>query len=242
MSTIGGRLKEERKRLGIDQADFGEKCGVSKKSQSNYELDHRSPDALYLAKALEIGVDIHYVLQGTQLTHFQGDNTTRIVDKEALIEAHASNPANKSPERDFAFYMEQLSKLLGKFLPDSDLAIFLNANRNTFSSWKRNNRVPYKELIDFCDNYDFNMNWFFTGKGEIKFNSDKNNEVPEYNPKALDFDLLVKAITEVLLGVETHGKSLTKDSIGKMIAVAYESLIDGKGINQTSVKAMLKLF
>ncbi len=67
MSTnveMGGRIKEERQRIGLAQADFGSKCGVSKTSQFNYESGERSPDAEYLAKAGELAVDVLYVVTG----------------------------------------------------------------------------------------------------------------------------------------------------------------------------------
>lgn len=61
---IGERLRAERHRLGLAQADFGAKCGVSKTSQFNYESGERSPDGEYFYKASELGVDTHYVITG----------------------------------------------------------------------------------------------------------------------------------------------------------------------------------
>lgn len=43
---------------------MAERAGVSKKSQTNYELGHRAPDADYLARLAEAGVDVQYVLTG----------------------------------------------------------------------------------------------------------------------------------------------------------------------------------
>lgn len=60
----GERLRAERHRLGMAQAEFGEKCGVSKTSQFNYEVGERSPDAEYLYKASMLGVDAQYVVTG----------------------------------------------------------------------------------------------------------------------------------------------------------------------------------
>ncbi|WP_431511633.1 XRE family transcriptional regulator [Variovorax sp. DAIF25] len=64
---IGERLKLERQRLGLAQADFGTKAGVSKTSQFNYEAGERSPDAEYLHNAAELGVDITYVITGRRV-------------------------------------------------------------------------------------------------------------------------------------------------------------------------------
>jgi len=62
--VIGDRLREERHRMGLAQAEFGEKCGVSKTSQFNYEAGERSPDGEYFAKANELGVDVTYLITG----------------------------------------------------------------------------------------------------------------------------------------------------------------------------------
>lgn len=63
---IGERLKEERKRLGLNQADFAALLGASKTSQFNYEKGDRSPDAIFLAAAAEQGVDVLYVVTGVR--------------------------------------------------------------------------------------------------------------------------------------------------------------------------------
>lgn len=61
---IGDRLKLERQRIGLGQAEFGAKAGVSKTSQFNYESGERMPDASYLAAAHTMGVDVLYVVTG----------------------------------------------------------------------------------------------------------------------------------------------------------------------------------
>ena len=64
MLNIGERLKEERVRLGFNQAEFAAFAGVAKTSQFNYEKGERSPDAEYLAAVSAQGVDILYVVTG----------------------------------------------------------------------------------------------------------------------------------------------------------------------------------
>ena len=44
--TIGHRLKEERKRLRLNQTDFAALAGVQISAQTNYENDKRQPDAI----------------------------------------------------------------------------------------------------------------------------------------------------------------------------------------------------
>lgn len=67
MLNIGERLREERVRLGYNQADFAAIAGVAKTSQFNYEKGERSPDAAYLAAVSEKGVDVLYVVTGVRL-------------------------------------------------------------------------------------------------------------------------------------------------------------------------------
>jgi len=64
MITLGQRLKEERKRLGMTQPEFAAVGRVEKNTQINYEQDKRSPTADYLLAVAEAGVDTHYVLHG----------------------------------------------------------------------------------------------------------------------------------------------------------------------------------
>lgn len=58
------RIKSERKKLGLTQAEFSEACGVKLRAQSNYEAGKNVPDADYLEKAHELGVDITYLITG----------------------------------------------------------------------------------------------------------------------------------------------------------------------------------
>lgn len=67
METLGERLKSERLRLGLTQTAFGEALGVAKNVQSRYERGDRSPDPLYLAAVIRVGVDVLYVLTGKRL-------------------------------------------------------------------------------------------------------------------------------------------------------------------------------
>ena len=61
---FGARLAEERKRLGLKQAEFAVLAGTDMPKQSLYENDHRALRAAYLARAATTGVDPLYVLTG----------------------------------------------------------------------------------------------------------------------------------------------------------------------------------
>lgn len=63
---IGLRLRAERKRLGLTQAQIGELGGVSLSSQNAYESGTHYPDVRYLAKVAKAGVNIQYVALGSR--------------------------------------------------------------------------------------------------------------------------------------------------------------------------------
>lgn len=66
-SDIGGRLREERERLGLNQAELGTSGGVQKLAQLKYEKGDRAPDADYLEAVAAKGVDVLYVLTGKRV-------------------------------------------------------------------------------------------------------------------------------------------------------------------------------
>lgn len=68
MPTLGGRLREERERLRLSQQELADKCGVTMRSQRNYEKDERLPDAGYLTALQDAGADVTYVLTGDYLS------------------------------------------------------------------------------------------------------------------------------------------------------------------------------
>jgi len=82
--NFGERLKEERRRLGFNQEDFGALGGVTKTTQLNYEKGSRHPDAPYLAAIAENGVDVLYVLTGRRTPALEGSLT----EEEASVLDH----------------------------------------------------------------------------------------------------------------------------------------------------------
>ncbi|SUD65878.1 Helix-turn-helix domain [Pandoraea pnomenusa] len=64
MTTLGERLKQERKRLGLNQEEFAAHGGVKRYAQLNYENGSRKPDSDYLAAVASLGVDVLFVLTG----------------------------------------------------------------------------------------------------------------------------------------------------------------------------------
>jgi len=111
MSDFGDRLRDERKRLGMNLVDFAELGGVKKNAQMNYESGERAPDSNYLCSLLRSGVDIIYVLTG------QRDTLNLTIDEKGVIAGFRSldargkagvialisgiNPVQKSPKNVF---------------------------------------------------------------------------------------------------------------------------------------------
>lgn len=78
MVSFGERLREERERLGMTQAQFGDLAQVTKKTQMLYESGDRSPKADYMAAVAEAGVDVQYLLTGNRLVKTVGGSNGSI--------------------------------------------------------------------------------------------------------------------------------------------------------------------
>lgn len=72
-NDICSRLKEERKRLGLTQAELGAACGASKRTVVEWEKERRIPSDR-LALLAGVGFDTAYVLTGRRLPADGGDD------------------------------------------------------------------------------------------------------------------------------------------------------------------------
>lgn len=64
--SIGSRLREERERLHLSQADFAEKTGVSRNTIVRYESDVTQPSTSFYEVLRSLEIDVDYVLFGLQ--------------------------------------------------------------------------------------------------------------------------------------------------------------------------------
>ena len=80
-------MSEERKRLGLKQAEFAALVGTDVPKQSLYENDRRELRGAYLARLAAAGVDVGYVLTGKRS---EGDWLGE--DATALISAFVALP------------------------------------------------------------------------------------------------------------------------------------------------------
>lgn len=63
----GERIKEERERLGFNQADFAAFAGATRKTLFNWESGAASPNAEALAAWAREGLDVLYVVTGQRI-------------------------------------------------------------------------------------------------------------------------------------------------------------------------------
>ena len=64
MSTYGERLKHERLRLKLTQAQMADAGGVKRQAQGCYERDVSWPRAPYLAAITLLGVEVLFIITG----------------------------------------------------------------------------------------------------------------------------------------------------------------------------------
>jgi transcriptional regulator with XRE-family HTH domain len=84
---FGARLAEERKRLGLKQAEFASLVGTDVPKQSLYENDRRELRADYLARLAAAKVDVVYVL-----TAKRGEGAWLSEQASALLSAFLGMP------------------------------------------------------------------------------------------------------------------------------------------------------
>lgn len=68
MSGFSDRLREERKRLSLTQADMAAAGGVKPNAQVHYESGDRAPSADYLQRLVGAGIDVPFLFTGQRST------------------------------------------------------------------------------------------------------------------------------------------------------------------------------
>lgn len=63
-SLIGGRIKDERQRLGLSQAQVADKTGISREMWGKYERGVAVPGGEVLFSFAAAGADIQYIMTG----------------------------------------------------------------------------------------------------------------------------------------------------------------------------------
>lgn len=106
-TQIGVRLKEERARLSLNQAEFAALGQVSKRAQIEWEKGTAVPNAAFLALAAHAGVDVLYVVTGQRVPIASGMLTP---DEAELLDCYrASDAEGKVAARKLVFALARLN-------------------------------------------------------------------------------------------------------------------------------------
>lgn len=79
--TVGGRLRLERKRLGLTQAALAAELGLHRLTQMNYESGSTEPPASYLRSLRRLGMDDVFIQSGVRAepSHVQSNLAERLL-------------------------------------------------------------------------------------------------------------------------------------------------------------------
>lgn len=105
-SLFAIRLKNERNRLGLTQADIANKCGVSREMWGKYERGVALAGSEVLFSLTEIGVDIGYLFSGTRSVPLT-ENEISLLD-----DYRQSNEQGKAAIEQTAQALSAVNKLL----------------------------------------------------------------------------------------------------------------------------------
>lgn len=118
---FGQRLRDERKRLKLSQADLAQAGGVQRLAQLQYESEATAPTTRYLSAISQAGVDLSYLMLGIRLGEggLSPEQSRRAEDKafEWIQRCASLQPDGKfSPET-----YQMLFKLFRGFLTQVEL-------------------------------------------------------------------------------------------------------------------------
>jgi transcriptional regulator with XRE-family HTH domain len=80
MENFGLRLRGERKRLGLSQAEMAGLGELKANAQMDYEKGARAPSADYLMALMAAGVDLTYLFYGSQIEKLASEQGNRILN------------------------------------------------------------------------------------------------------------------------------------------------------------------
>lgn len=97
-SFSGNRLKEERKKLGLTQAQAAEKCGVSGRMWGDYERGISQPKTELFFQFEKAGIDVQYVMHGRrdEAAAMPSENTLTTEEQALLAQFRQLNGEGKT--------------------------------------------------------------------------------------------------------------------------------------------------
>lgn len=133
-SNLGERLRQERTRLGLSQAAFGDAGGVKKFAQSNYENGKRHPDALYLESVSKIGADIQYIVTGVHSSNSGSGEYSEALRIEDGSPVGLSSPSPSADAAPVPMYDIEAAAGAGRFLDEEPVKTTLYFPADQLSS------------------------------------------------------------------------------------------------------------
>lgn len=176
----GGRIKDERERLGLSQAALAPQLGISRTTQVNYESGKRSPGGDYFRAFGALGADIGYVIFGersnpTNLYRLAAARVLPLVaghagiDKDALfgiLDIAAQDEANAwgggASAQLFFQNEEKMQELVNEMFEDGKLLgqVFVKVQKTMHDS---ETRLPVTKLV----NVVLTLYHAFKGSGKV---------------------------------------------------------------------------
>lgn len=86
---FGARIREEMRRMKLNQTEFGKLGGVSKATQVSYENDATTPQVEYLNRLHAAGVDVRWIMTGLPKGQLGPQEWALIFEIMGLIERWA---------------------------------------------------------------------------------------------------------------------------------------------------------
>lgn len=108
--TTGGRLREERERLGLSQRAMAALGGVSKNTQLAYESGTSPLPIDYVLKLEEHGVDPSYVATGTRASAAKPREERSALEQPQLVTMQVALPSVAALTRMFEGLLRPLSR------------------------------------------------------------------------------------------------------------------------------------
>lgn len=109
---IGTRLKLERERLALSQAQIAEALGIATRTQIAWEKGEQTPNALHLATLGGLGLDINFIVTEVKNISHNKPSSDALAMSEAweaidwaLVEAKKTLPPEKKRLAAEALYM-----------------------------------------------------------------------------------------------------------------------------------------
>lgn len=224
--SIGQRLREERKRLGLSQTEFAKAVGVHLNTQSRYEKGEREPDTAYLDAIRKAGVDVGYVIGYSLPT-----------PAEKLNDFHFSLKVGSTGEQATDIFGQAIPGGVGRYDGGKAGTVVLDALGIAYGDW---NRIVEKLVrldesgIPCCDTRD--PAWtseLAKASGQIRQMLDEAAE--------LDSAVLIAVIGGIEGALSSSNRTMPADKKAKAVAMLYRAFKASGKVDPAMIEEAVKL-